>query len=197
MASLAIIICAVFKEGFFKISLIFIALLQVACFWLKLIVIYYLFFCLFNFIFFLQFFNIKNFIIVLRLVIHTCMLAFEHLKWFSFVSLRINLNIFVNHTFVLIVNRDCLIWFVFFGFLIYFLLMLAFFQYCIIWLWVMIKFLFFSSKSSLFLLGVSDYYMPTFSFDLIEKLLSMASNLGTWSRTNIFLHFLPIFSENL
>lgn len=42
---------------------------------------------------------------------------------------------------------------------------------------------------------IFDYDFASFLFDLVEELLSMASNLGAWSSFYEILYFLPIFAE--
>ena len=197
MSPLAIIVRAIFKLRFLQFSLVLLALMQVARLRLKSFIIYNLLFSLIDFTLFLKFFNIKNFIIVYGLIIHACMLTFMQLEWFSFVNLWVVLNVFVFNTFVVIVDCDCLIIFDLFGILFLFFLLLTFILHRIIWLRVIIKFLFFSTKSSLLLLRVSDDYMAAFSFYLIEKFLGMTSYLCTRSCSYKFLNFLPIFSKYL
>jgi hypothetical protein len=156
-----------------------------------------LFFSLLNFKLFFQLLNVKYFIVVLRLIIYARFLAFSNLKRFSLHYLGINLYVCVNHAFILIVNRLISICIILLGIFNYLLIKAIFFQNCIIWLWIMIIVLSFSSQSSQLLLRISNYYMASFSLNLIKEFLSMASNLGTWSCPNIFLNFLPIFPENL
>ena len=156
-----------------------------------------MFLSLLNFKLFFKLLNVKNFIVVLRLIVYACFLAFNNLKRFSLDNLRINLHVCVNHTFILIVNRLIFICIILLRIFNYLLIKTFFLQNCIIRLWIMIKVLSFSSQSSQFLLRISNNNMASFSLYLIKEFLSMTSYLGTWSCSNIFLNFLPIFPKYL
>ena len=132
MPSLLVIVRAVFKNGLLQISFILKALLQVTWFRQQLFIINNLFLSLLNFKLFFKLLNVKNFIVVLRLIIYACFLAFNNLKRFSLDNLRIDLHVCVNHTFILIVNRLISICIILLRIFNYLLIKTFFLQNCII-----------------------------------------------------------------
>ena len=63
------------------------------------------------------------------------------------------------------------------------------------WGWLSLRSLWGNMTFQIRSLLIFDYDFASFLFDLVEELLSMASNLGAWSSFYEILYFLPIFAE--